>query len=178
MTGSNGLYGVPAPTLFGTILDQPATTYWYVLGFFVVGMLALRLVSTSAPGVVLRGIRDSEDRMRALGYRTTAIKLGALVFAGAVAGLAGGLLAAQAAAGDPGRRRLRDLRARPARRGDRRHRLLVGPLPRRGPGHRGAGLAGRDPHGHGPLALGLLFVLVVYLLPTGIARIRLRRAAS
>ncbi|MEU1603814.1 branched-chain amino acid ABC transporter permease [Micromonospora matsumotoense] len=176
--GSNGLYGVPAPTLFGTVLDQPATTYWYVLGFFVVGMLALRLVSTSAPGVVLRGIRDSEDRMRALGYRTTAIKLGALVFAGAVAGLAGGLLAAQ--------QRL----VTPADAGFETSALALLAVVIGGTGSwwgpcLGAALVivvrdslGATLDGHGPLALGLLFVLVVYLLPAGIARIRLRRAAS
>ncbi|MFJ8687966.1 branched-chain amino acid ABC transporter permease [Micromonospora wenchangensis] len=175
--GSNGLYGVPAPTLSGLVLDQPATTYWYVLAFFLVGLLALRLATTSATGVVLRGVRDSEDRMRALGYRTTLVKLGAFVFAGAVAGLAGGLLAAQ--------QRL----VTPADAGFETSALALLAVVIGGTGSwwgpcLGAALVivvrdslGATLDGHGPLALGLLFVLVVYLLPTGIARIRPRRTA-
>lgn len=176
--GSNGLYGVPAPSLWGQVVDQPATTYWYVLAFFVLGMLVLRLTSTSTPGMVLRGVRDSEVRMRALGYPTTQVKLGAFVVAGTVAGLAGGLLAAQ--------QRL----VTPADVGFTTSALALLAVVIGGTGSwwgpcLGAALVivirdmlGASLDGHGPLALGLLFVLVVYLMPAGIARFRARRNVS
>lgn len=170
--GSNGLYGIAAPTVLGVVADQPATTYWYVLAFFALGMVLLRAVSASAPGTVLRGVRDSELRMRALGYRTTEVKLAAFVLAGAVAGLAGGLLAAQ--------QRL----VTPSDLGFTTSALALLAVVIGGTGSwwgpcLGAALVvlikdvlGADLDGHGPLALGLLFVLVVYGMPGGIARIR------
>jgi branched-chain amino acid transport system permease protein len=176
--GSNGLYGVPAPTVWGRAVDQPATVYWYVLVFFVAGMLALRLASASALGTVLRGVRDSEPRMRALGYHTTSVKLGAFVVAGAVAGLAGGLLAAQ--------QRL----VTPADAGFATSALTLLAVVIGGTGSwwgpcLGAALVilvrdalGANLDGHGPLALGLLFVLVVYLMPQGIAHLRTWRRTS
>lgn len=176
--GSNGLYGVPAQSIWGVIADQTATTYWYVLGFFALGMAVLWAISASPLGTVLRGVRDSEARMRALGYRTTAIKLGAFTAAGAVAGLAGGLLTAQ--------QRL----VTPSDLGFTTSALALLAVVIGGTGSLwgpflGAALViavrdvlGADLDGHGPLALGLLFVLVVYLMPGGILRTRARRKAS
>jgi branched-chain amino acid transport system permease protein len=170
--GSNGLYGIAAPTVLGVAADQPAMAYWYVLAFFALGMALLWAMSASAPGTVLRGVRDSELRMRALGYRTTEVKLAAFVLAGAVAGLAGGLLAAQ--------QRL----VTPSDLGFTTSALALLAVVIGGTGSLwgpclGAALVvlikdvlGADLDGHGPLALGVLFVLVVYLMPGGIARIR------
>src|SRR5262249_53186545 len=93
--GSNGLYGIPSTKLFGQALTNIAFQYWYVLGGFLVGMLALWLASASPLGATLLGIRDNEPRMRALGYRPLRYKLAGFVGAGTIAGLAGGLLAAQ-----------------------------------------------------------------------------------
>ncbi|MEJ7704878.1 MAG: branched-chain amino acid ABC transporter permease [Geodermatophilaceae bacterium] len=93
--GSNGLYGVPAVRLAGSPLTLTGYVYWYVLAGFAVGYVVLRVVGASPFGSVLRGIRDNEPRMRSLGYSPFRYKLAAFVVAGAVAGLAGGLLAAQ-----------------------------------------------------------------------------------
>jgi len=93
--GSDGLYGIPAARLAGTALSDVRWLSWYVLGVFVAGMAALRCIAGSPLGQALRGIRDNEARMRALGYRTYHYKLAVFVIAGALAGLAGGLLAAQ-----------------------------------------------------------------------------------
>ena len=57
--------------------------------------LLLRTVLHSLFGQVLVGIRDNEQRMRALGYPTFRYKLAAFVVVGALAGLAGYLPAAQ-----------------------------------------------------------------------------------
>ena len=53
-------------------------------------------------GHALRGIRDNETRMVALGYPVYRLKLAGFVAAGAVAGLAGGLLASHNAFVSPG----------------------------------------------------------------------------
>ncbi|HEY0834849.1 MAG TPA: branched-chain amino acid ABC transporter permease [Azospirillum sp.] len=70
------------------------TTFYYVtLGILlVVLVLGWRLVNARF-GRVIRGTKDNEWRMRALGYPVTRYKLAAFVLAGGIAGLAGALLA-------------------------------------------------------------------------------------
>lgn len=171
--GSNGLYGVPATRLAGTQLDV-AGVYWYVLAAFLLGFAALLLVSRSPFGAALRGIRDNEPRLRALGYPTRQYKYLAFVIAGGVAGLAGALLAAQ--------QRL----VTPADLGFTTAALALLAVIIGGAGSLwgpclGAALVivvrdvvGPDIDGHGPLLLGVVFILVVYLLPRGAAGLRLR----
>jgi branched-chain amino acid transport system permease protein len=172
--GSNGLYGVPATRIAGTPLDV-AGVYWYVLAAFLLGFAALLLVSRSPFGAALRGIRDNEPRMRAIGYATRRYKYLAFVVAGAIAGLAGGLLAAQQRLVTPS-----DLSFTTAA-------LALLAVIIGGAGSLwgpclGAALVivvrdvvGPDIDGHGPLLLGLVFILVVYLLPRGAAGLRLPR---
>jgi branched-chain amino acid transport system permease protein len=170
--GSNGLYGVPSTRIAGSPLDV-AGIYWYVLAAFLFGFLALLLVSRSPFGAALRGIRDNEPRMRALGYATRRYKYLAFVVAGGMAGLAGGLLAAQQRLVT-----LADLSFTTAA-------LALLAVIIGGAGSLwgpclGAALVilvrdvvGPDIDGHGPLLLGLVFILVVYLLPRGAAGVRL-----
>lgn len=175
--GSNGLYGIPAARIGGTALSQVATVHWYATAVFAIGLAILWSVTASPLGATLRGIRDNEPRMRALGYATRRYKLAAFVIAGGVAGLAGGLLAAQ--------QRL----VTPADLGFTTSALaliavVIGGAGRLWGACLGAALVvivrdylGPDLGGHGPLVLGLVFIAVVYALPRGIAGIR-RRVAS
>ncbi len=170
--GSNGMYGIPATRLGGTPLTNVAVTYWYVLGWFVFGLLILWALSASPFGATLRGIRDNEPRMRALGYRPARYKLAAFVCAGAVAGLAGGLLATQ--------QRL----VTPADLGFTTSALALLAVVIGGAGTiwgpcLGAALVilirdtfGPSLGGHGPLVLGLVFIAVVYALPGGLDGVR------
>jgi branched-chain amino acid transport system permease protein len=93
--GSDGLYGIPTVQLAGIALTDVRWFSWYVLAVFIAGMAVLRCIVGSPLGATLRGIRDNEPRMRALGYRTYHYKLAVFVIAGALAGLSGALLAAQ-----------------------------------------------------------------------------------
>ena len=70
------------------------TSFYYLVLAIVVACLSLinRLVNARF-GRALQGIRENESRMQALGYPVVAIKLLAFVLAGAMAGLAGVLLA-------------------------------------------------------------------------------------
>ncbi len=167
--GSNGLYGVPAVRLAGSPLTLSGYVYWYVLAGFAVGYVVLRVVGASPFGSVLRGIRDNEPRMRSLGYSPFRYKLAAFVVAGAVAGLAGGLLAAQ--------QRL----VTTADLGFTTAALALLAVVIGGAGTLwgaclGAALVvlirdalGPTLDGHGPLVLGAAFILAVYLLPRGFA---------
>jgi branched-chain amino acid transport system permease protein len=170
--GSNGLYGIPGTRIGGTVVTSAGILYWYVLAAFLIGYLVLFAISRSPFGAALRGIRDNEPRMRSLGYRTGLYKYGVFVVAGAVAGLAGGLLAAQ--------QRL----VTPSDLGFTTAALALLAVVIGGAGSLwgaclGAALVivvrdtlGPTLDGHGPLVLGIVFVAVVYLMPRGVAGIR------
>ena len=98
--GSDGMYIHKRPSL--TIAGwQPLDLahfvdfYYLVLIFTVVVIVLLRTVLRSPFGQVIIGIRINESRMRALGFDTFRYKLVCFVIAGALAGLAGYLSAAQ-----------------------------------------------------------------------------------
>ena len=95
--GSDGLTGVPRPAVglgaWKYSFDDRASFYYLVLVFFLIIWWVLRRIVLSPFGLALRGIRDNEHRMRALGYNTFRYKFAAFVLAGVTAGLAGMLLA-------------------------------------------------------------------------------------
>jgi branched-chain amino acid transport system permease protein len=62
-----------------------------VLVVFVACLAAMRLLVASPFGYALKGIRENESRMRALGYNTWAYKYAVSLFAGLFAGVAGEL---------------------------------------------------------------------------------------
>ncbi len=98
--GSDGayIYGKPEAALPGLAplrLADSRHFYYLVLALMAATYLLLRVVLRSPFGHALQGIRVNEHRMRALGFATFRYKLAAFVIAGALAGLAGYLDAAQ-----------------------------------------------------------------------------------
>ena len=98
LKGYGGDDGLPLAkrSPLGTLKMADDTVFYYV----VLTLLALCLVflarlRDSRFGRVLRGIKDNEIRMESLGYATLRFKLTAFVIAGAMAGLAGALMANQ-----------------------------------------------------------------------------------
>ena len=83
--GENGISGIDRPEW----MHEHWVYYYVVLGAFVLATAALWVVSNSPFGASLRGLRDSESRMRSLGYTVAQYKLGAFMISGSVAGLAG-----------------------------------------------------------------------------------------
>lgn len=87
VTGAeNGIRGIARPD-FATLYWQ---YYYLVLGVFLLCALVLALVVHSPFGLTLQGIRESESRMRTLGYNVTLHKLLAFLvscFFAAVAGV-------------------------------------------------------------------------------------------
>lgn len=77
----------------GLDMADEATLYWVVLAIVAALLWWLDRAAGSRFGAALVGIRDNEIRMRALGYPVYLLQLTAFVVAGAIAGLAGALLA-------------------------------------------------------------------------------------
>jgi branched-chain amino acid transport system permease protein len=173
--GANGLTGIPAVKVGGQSLINLGFAHWYILGVFALGFGLVWLLARSPFGAALRGIRDNEPRMRALGYPTALYKYAVFVIAGGVAGMAGSLLVAQS--------RLVSV----ADVGFLISALMLLAVVIGGAGSLWGAVLGaalvvlvRDAlsptlDGHGPLVLGIVFVLVVYLLPRGAAGLRLGR---
>jgi branched-chain amino acid transport system permease protein len=87
--GENGVSNVP-PALIGGVRFADLSLYYYLVLAVVVGCaLAYRVLVSSPFGLALRGIRESESRMRALGYHVFAHRYVAFVISGTLAGIAG-----------------------------------------------------------------------------------------
>jgi len=91
---SNGLAGIPRPTLGGGFGFADSTAFYYLVLALVLLSYWIMARLVAAPfGKSLRGIKENESRMRAVGYNVQRYKLAAFVIAGAFAGLAGALRA-------------------------------------------------------------------------------------
>jgi len=167
--GSNGLFGIPSVRVGGEPLTLAGLVYWYILVIAVLGFLGLWLVAYSPFGGVLRGIRDNEPRLRSLGYSPFRYKFVAFAIAGGFAGLAGGLLASLVRI------------VNPSDAGFTTSALILLAVVLGGAGTLWGPVLGaavvvlvRDTFGpqldgHGPLLLGIVFVVAVYVLPRGFA---------
>jgi branched-chain amino acid transport system permease protein len=86
--GDNGLNVLFRPA-FGLDLSNDLSFFFLVLALFVVSLAMLYVLVHSPFGRSLIGIRESEARMRMLGYHTWLHKYMAFVIAGGFGGLAG-----------------------------------------------------------------------------------------
>jgi branched-chain amino acid transport system ATP-binding protein len=85
--GENGLQNVPRP-LFSSALSFHVFTVVVVLAI----LWGLWRLAHAPFGRVMQALRDNEQRVTSLGYNTYLVKLIALVVAGGVIGVAGGLM--------------------------------------------------------------------------------------
>ena len=90
--GDNGI-NMPGRPEFGIDLANDVTFFYVVFGFFVATLAGLYVLVRSPFGRSLVGIRESELRMRILGYNTWLHKYVAFIIAGGIGGLAGVLWA-------------------------------------------------------------------------------------
>jgi branched-chain amino acid transport system permease protein len=92
---SNGLSGVPKPLIFpGLSLSGENSFYYFALACLVGAYLLARLITLSAFGRVMVGIRENEERTKFLGYDTQKTIIRVFVISGIYGGVAGALLAA------------------------------------------------------------------------------------
>lgn len=88
--GDNGIAGLTRPAPFGINLEISTNFYWFCLLVTVVCLFFIARIVNSPFGSSLRGTRDQEKRMSALGYNVWMIRWVTFVIAsffGAVAGL-------------------------------------------------------------------------------------------
>ena len=93
--GFDGLYGITPAPLFGRFENDlyGHTYYWYALAVLFLAFLLCRRIVHSPFGLSLRGLRENERRMRAIGCDVLRRKVAIFTIAAGLAGLAGGLFA-------------------------------------------------------------------------------------
>ncbi|HSG54241.1 MAG TPA: branched-chain amino acid ABC transporter permease [Paracoccaceae bacterium] len=90
--GEDGIQSVPRGHLFGFIdLTNDVNMYYFVMGVFLIGLLIIWRIVNSPFGMILKSIRENENRAISLGYSVSRYKLAAFVMSAALTGLAGGL---------------------------------------------------------------------------------------
>ena len=178
--GTDGLSGIP-PVI--PIWGMPALTltglvYYYVVAVFGLLFILLALLVRSPFGLALRGIRDNEARMRAIGYPVARYVTVGYCIAGAIAGGAGVLWVNLHRFMSPGEMGF-ELAAL----------TLLAAVIGGGGSMWGACVGAalvvlmRDYvggffAGQGMLLLGVMFVIVVYLLPRGISGFTLPKRSA
>jgi branched-chain amino acid transport system permease protein len=93
--GSDGIYLYVRPAVGPLDMENKLHLFYIVLACLAITYALLALLRRSRFGAALAGIRVNEQRMRAAGFPTYWYKLAAFVIAGALAGLAGFLIAAK-----------------------------------------------------------------------------------
>lgn len=93
--GSDGIYLYARPAVGPLDMENRLAVFYVALAALVFTYTLLAVIRRSRFGAALAGIRVNEQRMRATGFPTYWYKLAAFVIAGALAGLAGFLVAAR-----------------------------------------------------------------------------------
>jgi branched-chain amino acid transport system permease protein len=89
--GYQGIGNITRPEIFGLSLGNRNVFYFLALGIAAGAFLLCRYVSRTPFGLALQGIRDSPERMRALGYNVYLYRVAAFTFAAFIASVAGAL---------------------------------------------------------------------------------------
>ncbi|GAA2051630.1 branched-chain amino acid ABC transporter permease [Catenulispora yoronensis] len=174
--GTDGMYGIPPvrPVPGVRALGSDSDIYWYVLAATAAVVALTWRVLASPVGKLLVAARDHEARMRSAGHPVARYRWLAYTGAGALAGYGGVLMCTV------------NQYVSPADGGFATSALVLLAVVLGGATSPlgallGAGLivATRDwlsgPFpGHGPLLLGLMFIIAVYALPDGVAGLRIR----
>ncbi len=91
--GDNGIVDIFRPTLASLSLKDTVHFYYFTLVFFVIALGLMVRIVQSPFGQTLVGIRESESRMRVLGYNVWLHKYFIFIITGAISGFAGVLWA-------------------------------------------------------------------------------------
>jgi branched-chain amino acid transport system permease protein len=87
--GDNGIAGLTRPAPFGISIDSPASFYWFVLIVAGFAFLMMAIFVSSAFGSSLKGVRDQPRRMAALGFNPWLIRWITFIYAGFWGGVSG-----------------------------------------------------------------------------------------
>jgi branched-chain amino acid transport system permease protein len=87
--GDNGIAGLTRPAPLGISIDGPASFYWFVLVVAAFAFLMMAIFVSSAFGSSLKGVRDQPRRMAALGFNPWLIRWITFIYAGFWGGVSG-----------------------------------------------------------------------------------------
>jgi branched-chain amino acid transport system permease protein len=86
---ANQAQEIPSPIIFGMDFAYVKPLYYLFLGIAVVLFALCKFLEKTSFGIALKGVRDNEDRMISMGYRTMPLKMIAFVFSSFLASIAG-----------------------------------------------------------------------------------------
>jgi branched-chain amino acid transport system permease protein len=87
--GDNGIAGLTRPMPFGISLDSAAAFYWFALIVASLAFLMMAIFVSSSFGSSLKGVRDQPRRMAALGFNPWMIRWITFIYAGFWGGISG-----------------------------------------------------------------------------------------
>jgi len=87
--GDNGVKLASRPAPFGISLAGPDAFYYATLAVFLAALISMAVLARSPFGASIRGTRDQERRMNALGYNVWLIRFLAFLISGLWSGIAG-----------------------------------------------------------------------------------------
>ena len=87
--GHTGINSIPSPIIFGIDFAFTKPLYYFFLAIAVVLYAACKFLESTSFGIAIKGVRDNEDRMISMGYRTMPLKMIAFVFSSFIASISG-----------------------------------------------------------------------------------------
>ena len=87
--GQTGFNSIPSPVMFGIDFAEVYPQYYLFLVIAIILFAACKFLERTSFGIALQGVRDNEERMISMGYKTMALKLLAFVFSSFIASIAG-----------------------------------------------------------------------------------------
>lgn len=87
--GHTGVNSIPSPIILGMDFSYTKPLYYLFLAIAVILFGACKFLESTSFGIALKGVRDNEDRMISLGYRTMPLKMIAFVFSSFIASISG-----------------------------------------------------------------------------------------
>jgi branched-chain amino acid transport system permease protein len=87
--GDNGIAGLTRPMPFGIPIENAASFYWFALVVAGIAFVMMAIFVSSSFGSTLKGVRDQPRRMAALGFNPWMIRWITFVYAGFWGGVSG-----------------------------------------------------------------------------------------
>jgi len=85
--GHTGINSIPSPIIFGVDFAYVKPLYYLFLGIAIALFALCKFLEKTSFGIALKGVRDNEDRMISMGYRTMPLKMIAFVFSSFIMGV-------------------------------------------------------------------------------------------
>lgn len=99
--GTQGVVGIPSPSLFGKVLEPGVGFYLLALAWAAIAVVVVLRVRASRLGAELVAVREDEAAAQAAGVRTTRLRVLVFTMGAGIAGLTGSIYGAYQSTIDP-----------------------------------------------------------------------------